>query len=186
MAGNMALERELKEKQVVLAVIPDEQYQSELVRILKSVEKNSRSILHVSFKPHLTLLDIFKRGGVSPAKFSIMEFSLPCTLTELSFRISSNCKGKKFDVMVLDSLQSLVAHANNKNEVLRFVHALTVRARMLGCSAVFPIPYGGMGPSVIDDLAMFVDSVFDLEALRKTAVLKEVFHLSEEKSKIKR
>lgn len=172
------LERQLDNRQIVALLIPAERYQDELRKLIKFSSKRSKKICYVSLNlPHQTLAEIFKQCKVDPSKFFIVDavtstvmspkptksvsfVASPRAITELGIRIGEICREYKSDLMLFDSISTLLAHVRGPDDP-RFVHMLTARIRTHKCRAIFTILREDMGPEIMKDLNMFMDAVID-------------------------
>jgi len=172
------LERQLDKGQIVALLISAKRYQDELRKLIKFSSKRGKKICYVSLNmPHQTLTEIFKQCKVDPNKFFIVDavtptvmspkptkgvsfVTSPRAITELGIRIGEVCKEYKSDLMLFDSLSTLLAHVRGP-DVPRFVHTLTARIRTLNSRAIFPILREDMGSEMMKDLNMFMDAVIN-------------------------
>ncbi len=177
------LEQQLDKGQIVALLIPAERYQDELRKLIKFASKSGTKICYVSLNlPHQTLAEIFEQCKVDPKKFFIVDavtptvtspkpttgvsfVSSPRAITELGIRIGEAYKEFKSDLMLFDSLSTLLSHVRGP-DVPRFVHMLTARIRTLNSRAIFPILRENMGSEMMKDLNMFMDAVINATGKR--------------------
>ncbi len=187
------LKQQLDKRQIVALVITAERYRDELERLIKFSDKHGKKICYVSLNvPHQTLTEIFKRCKVDPKKFFIVDavtstvmtpkptrgvsfVSSPRAMTELGIQISETYKKHKFDLMLFDSLSTLLAHGDGQ-DVQQFIHTLTVRIRTFNARAIFPVLRKDMDSKIMKDLNMFMDAVIDatVERMMQQEKLKEL------------
>lgn len=177
------LERQLDKRQIVALLISAERYQDKLRELIKFSSKRSKKICYVSLNlPHQTLTEIFKQCKVDPSKFFIVDavtptvmspkptkgvsfVTSPRAITELGIRIGEVYKEYKSDLMLFDSLSTLLAHVQGA-DVPRFVHMLIARIRTLNSRAIFPILRKDMDSEILKDLNMFMDAVINITVKR--------------------
>lgn len=174
----MHLERQLDKRQIVALLFSNERYQNELAKLIKFSAEHGKKICYVSLNmTHHALAEIFKQCKVDPKKFFIVDavtptvmipkpvegvsfVTNPCAATELGIQIGKAYEENKFDLMLFDSLSTLMGRAQGL-DVMRFVHALTTRIRVFKSRAIFPILRDDMDSMQGRDLSMFVDAVID-------------------------
>ncbi len=175
-----------EEKQLVIVRIPEGGYVDALVKLIKLAAERSEKTCYVSLnRPSSVLIKLFEQYGVDPAKFFIVDaitqtvaptgpadgiafVSSPSALTELGISVSDAYQEHKFDLMLFDSISTLMAHSS-PFEVLRFAHILTARLRSFECGAIFPVLRGDMDSVVVRDLEMFTDGTIDLSVSEPVA-----------------
>jgi len=179
----LVLEQQLDKRQIVALLIAAERYQDELRKLIKFASKRGTKICYVSLNlPHQSLTEIFEQCKVDPKKFFIVDavtptvtspqptkgvsfVSSPRAITELGIRIGEVCREDKYDLILFDSLSTLLAHVQGP-DVPRFVHMLTARIRTHKGRAIFPILRKDMDSEMMKDLNMFMDAVINTTVKR--------------------
>lgn len=187
------LTQRLDKCQIVALVITAERYRDELTKLIKFSAKNSEKICYISLNmPYQTLTEIFKQCKVDPKKFFIVDavtltvtnpkptkgvsfVSSPSAMTELGIQIGEVYRKYRSDLMLFDSLSTLLVHVREP-DVPQFVHMLTTRIRAFKSRAIFPILREDMDSKIMKDLNMFMDAVIDatVERMMQQEKLKEL------------
>lgn len=174
------LGRKIRENQIMVLLIPDEQYLDRLLGIVMDLAGDNKSILYVSLnRPYRTLKEILDDNKIDSERFYFIDaitktaellkdtencefISSPGSLTELSLSISNKLEEKRFDYLLFDSLSTLLVYESCET-VTKFIHFLMAKIRVTGCKAVFTCLRQDAESVLIRDINMFADKVIDLE-----------------------
>ena len=168
----------LSESEIVLSVVPKNEYSQDLVRLIKIIAKQNNSVCYVSAnKPMRAILKLFDKTGVDPKKFLIIDCITTGPLTEkragstIFMRSPKNLTGLAITVgeavdqgvenIFVDALSTFIIYTESP-AVVRFAHSLITRLRVADKKGVFIIVKGDIGKGLLDDLSMFVDNVIEL------------------------
>jgi KaiC/GvpD/RAD55 family RecA-like ATPase len=165
-------------EQVFMVSVPANRYPRMMDELMEAVAKHRKKTCYVSLdKPHSTVEMIFKRHGVDPGKFFIVDASSsatevmekkdnvnfvarPNTMTELNRKIGAVHRKRKFDLVLLDSISTLLTY--KEAEILEFLLTLISRFRASKAQMVFLVSDEDKDSSIVKNLSMFVDAVVDL------------------------
>ena len=172
----------IQENQVIVLIIPDEQYSQKLLGITKELAQLSESMLYVSLnRPYGTLLESFSGAGIESGKFYFVDavtqtaqrvngggekikyVSSPGSLTELSLTLTKLLDSQKFDYLLFDSLSTLLVY-EEELVVTKFIHSLMSKVRVVKCKSVFTCLKRDVESVLIKDLNMFADRILDTES----------------------
>ncbi len=83
----------------------------------------------------------------------------PAALTELSIAIANLTKANKIDIIVLDSVSSLLIY-NQDVITLKFMHFLMIKVRSMNIKGAYTIMKDGK-EQILSDLALFADKILE-------------------------
>lgn len=171
------LKKEKGNDQIVLLIIPNELYSEQVTDISKQLADNYKNICYVSLnKLYNVLLRSFEDNKIDIDRFFFIDtitkttipsvaatgqctyISSPSALTELSINITKVLNTGKFDVILFDSLSTLLIY-NEGSVITRFMHDLMGKIRIAECKGIFTCLEGDVDTPTIKDLGMFVDKV---------------------------
>ena len=172
----MDFERELGLNQTILFLMPSENYNDDIVEVLKELEGN---ICYVTLnKTYDSLIELFKRNKVSTKNIVFIDaisrtiknvpdqsedvyyVSSPAALTELSIVIEKFIK-HNFDYVIFDSLTNLLIY-EKKAPVAKFVSSLVNKIKNGKTRALFYALSIKEQDELIKQTSMFVDKVIQL------------------------
>lgn len=180
------IRKEIKENDVVLFIIPNEQYASKLTEIVKAVAADTEKTFYISLnKPYPALVSMMKKNSIDPNKFYFIDaitqtvksaeptekctyISSPSALTELGLEIGNATSKKKIGNTLFDSLSTLLVYETGAS-VIKFVHSTISRLRVIGCKAVLTCLTEDTDSALVKDLHMFADKVVVLGGGAKPA-----------------
>jgi archaellum biogenesis ATPase FlaH len=154
-------------------------FSSQIQTLTKSLVSLSKTICYVSLnKPSPTIKSDLEKIGVSTEKIffvdavsskagstspdkSVIMVSSPNALTELSIAINKGIGLWKADVILFDSLSTLLVYEGTSS-ILKFVHSMTNSLRVKGLSCVFTILKQDLKEELAKDLGMFADMIGEL------------------------
>jgi hypothetical protein len=168
----MGLETDLKENQIILAVMKKDDYSERIKEIVFSITVLYSRIIYVSLnKPFKTLKDYFGREGINEKRLLFIDavtgksglsednrvvfIQSPKALTDLSIVINETF-GKNPDCYIFDSLSTLLVYEDH-HTVIKFVHSIIAKTREHNKKCVFTILEEDVNTEVMKDLNMFVD-----------------------------
>ncbi|ODS39551.1 MAG: hypothetical protein A7315_10920 [Candidatus Altiarchaeales archaeon WOR_SM1_79] len=165
MTSDNDIKENLDDSHIVMAVIPDMEYEEGLVRVAGILSKNYTKILYISInKPYEKLVGKFEKDGVNPDKFYFIDcitktvkdvlpiknctyVSSPRALDEIKTSILEVLKKQRIDVALIDSPHM---------DVLKFMHFLTIGIINTNSKGIFPFQKEGVG-SIRRSIRMFTD-----------------------------
>lgn len=162
---------------IKVCVFPNTEFSARLIDTVKRLHENYNKICYVSLnRPTANLMNLLNRHNLNLDKFFFVDtltqttlkgselasncryVSAPDALTELSCAISDEMTKQKFDVILFDSLSTLLLY-ENVNMVVRFVHALSSHIQVADCEAVFTCLEEETHPELMSELVLFVDEI---------------------------
>lgn len=170
------IRKEIKENDIMVFIIPNKDYRTALIKIVKALSKIHKKICYISLnKPHESLLKDFEEGGADPKKFffidavgkgsgekDVLYVSSPKALTELNITINKALSRGDMDSNMFDSLSTLLIY-EEPSTVIKFAHSVISTFRSKEIKAVFTCLKGDAKSELIKDISMFVDRVVELE-----------------------
>lgn len=171
-----------KDNQIVVLIIPDNDYLNNMIKLTKDISQTSNRICYVTLnRPYRSLMELFSNSNIDVKKFYFIDaitktaeiadsnqncdfVSSPNALTELSLSISNVLEKEKFDYMIFDSLSTLLVY-ESETVITKFVHFLIAKVRVIGCSALFTCLQQDINSVLIRDINMFADKVLDIGKL---------------------
>jgi len=171
---------ESRADQVIVLIIPDEEYREKILDITKELSNLTDKICYISLnRPYGTLIQEFKRREIDLKKFYFIDaitqtaettqpspncefVSSPGALTELSLSISNILDKKEVNYLIFDSLSTLLVY-ENEMIVTKFIHSLMAKIRVVGCNAVFTCLEQDKGSVLIKDINMFSDRILNVK-----------------------
>jgi len=177
---NEDLEGSKDEGQIIVLLIPDEEYSRRILKITKEIANVCDNLCYVSLNlPYAPLINNFKKEGIDISKFYVIDgitqtaeiaknrdgveyVSSPGALTELSLAISHLLETRKFEYIIFDSLSTLLVYEASPT-VTKFVHSLMAKIRVVGCKAIFTCLKQDSSSVLLKDVNMFSDRILDAE-----------------------
>ncbi len=172
----IAIEKILREKQLSLLVLPRLNYSENVVKIVKILATLSNPICYVSAnKPEKNLIEIFNANGIDSKKFVIIDcvdelppkgkndrttfVRSPANLPVLKTAIKEAIEMGAENIFV-DAISTFMIYEEGI-VVVRFVHSIITMIRKMGKKCVLIFMEGTASKDLLDDLSMFVDSVYE-------------------------
>ncbi len=175
----MDIKKEMSENLVTLIVLSKEQYIGRMTDVAKAMNESFSKTLFISLtQPYKSAIETLNKNNVSLDKFTFIDVltstvrdpepdpnctfvSSPSALTEISVAFSKAVNDKKCDAAFFDSISVLTIY-EDQNAVIKFVHNILTKSRVLGTKTVFVCLKEDKDIPLIKDLYMFVDKVVDL------------------------
>lgn len=169
-----------KKHQIIVLIIPNDQYMERIVDVAKEVAVDSQKICYVTLnRPYDSLIETLKSANVDTSKFFFVDgitktaeappsiencefVSSPSALTELSLTTSDLLDSQKYDYIIFDSLSTLLVY-ESEIVVTKFIHFLMSKVRIVGCKAIFTCLKQDADSVLIKDLNMFADKIIEME-----------------------
>ena len=164
------------QKNEVLVLLFEEDYQNNLLRVVKKAEAASKKICYITLtKPYYHLVKFFKQNDINVEKFAFIDgvtstvrkadssencrfIPAPNALTELNLMIAKECKEYMPDLLIFDSLSSLLIY-EKEPVLLRFVHTIVNELRMNNVKSIFTLLKEDYDSRAIKDISLFVDKI---------------------------
>jgi hypothetical protein len=164
------------EKGIIVMAIPEKEYASRLNDVVSSAASSYSRICYTSLnKPYSVLSESFKKSGVDLKKILFIEctgkadsgkqeqvvyVSSPKALTEMSITIGKVIEMGKIEVLIFDSLSTLLVYAD-PSTVVKFTHSLITILRSKNVSGFLMCTKSGQSEAIIKDISMFADKVVE-------------------------
>ncbi|GEM_PF-1549153 len=179
-----AKEEERKESTLTLLIIPSEEYTKNIYFLSKHLSDKYERILYVSLNElYQNIATNFRTRKINISKFYFIDAITnsaetnpqkrdnctfvvsPNSLVELSLAISSAIEARKPQVVLFDSLSTLLIYENPKTAV-KFVHSFIGKIKAAGVDAFLTALEGDSQSQAIKDLGMFVDDYISFDKFR--------------------
>jgi len=176
------LQQDIAPYSAVTMVIPNEVYVKSISDIAKLLTTTYHKICYVSLnKLYMPLIRGMKVKQIDVTKFFFIDaitktavaepgnipncffVSAPDNLTELGIAIQKTITGQQCDILLFDSLSTLLIY-KNVQVVTQFVHSIVGQIGAANCIAVFTCLEGKKETDLIKDLSMFVDNTVHIPA----------------------
>lgn len=172
----MNIEKEIKEKQALLLLISKSKYSSKLTDLMNVLDKNFKKIGYVNLnKSYKKLKDDLTKTKINHKKFFVIGLNKPpksqgetenyrhigsaANFGELNIEFSSlvymGC-----GVFLFDSLSDMTAKVK-KNELLKFVHTIIVKAKIANTKVIFLAINENIDFYAFKELRMVFDKVIN-------------------------
>jgi len=164
------------EKGVTVMVIPEKEYASKMNDVVSSTASSYTRICYTSLnKPYSILSQSFKKSGIDLKKILFIEcsgktgdgkweqvvyVSSPKALTEICITIGKVIEMGKIDVLIFDSLSTLLVYTD-PSTVVKFTHSLISILRSKNVSGVLVCAKSSQSESIIKDISMFADNMLE-------------------------
>jgi len=171
------LKKEIGFNSAVTLVVPNEIYTNNILSVAQQLAASYSRICYVSLnKLYMPLTRNLQGNNVDLSRFHFIDgitktavqdpgivpnctfVSGPDKLTELGIAIQKTIAEKKSEVLLFDSLSTLLIYAQNQM-VKQFVHSIAGQISATGCIALFTILEGTKENDLIKDLSLFVDNI---------------------------
>lgn len=170
------IKKEIKGNQIIVFVIPNEEYAARLKEVTSILSKLYKNICYISLnKPYNVLIKKLKESKINTKKFffidcitesvkgkpvgdGVLYVSSPRAFTELSIMIKKILDKIKIESTIFDSLSTLLVYGDTMN-VIRFTQSLMTTLRTRGSNGVFTCLKGDVTTNLIKDLNMFADKI---------------------------
>jgi len=171
------IEKQLKEKDIAIIVMPKTDYSENIMKLVKIISKISNSICYVSAnKPEKTLIKMLNENCIDPKKFLIIDcitetaerkkdknifVKSPANLTGVNLAIKEAID-LGVDSIFIDAISTFMIYEQGV-VVIKFAHNLITKLRELEKKCIFIVMKEDINRALLDDLDMFVDVVCDYE-----------------------
>jgi len=180
MAWDSYIEKEIKSNDIIVFLIPKNNYGERLKDFAKVSTKSLGSICYVSLnKPYSTLVPMFQKMGIdtqgivfidaaktgfgdASGNLRVVSVSSPKALTELDIAIQKVIIKENVKGIVFDSLSTLLVYEEPSN-VIKFSHSVISKMRSGGTKGIFMCLKDDVESELIKDLSMFVDKVVEVQ-----------------------
>jgi len=171
--------KELKEAQISILVVPSTAYADTINELAKQASARKNKILYVTLnRPAETLEQIFKKKKIPISHFTFIQAGLSkpkekddrvhylssvSDLTQLSLEIMEIVKKESPQILVFDSLSTLLVYLDETTAV-RFLHYIITELRGTDTRVAFTVLDTESGSELVKDATLFVDKIVDLGA----------------------
>lgn len=171
------IKKEIGPNLSVTVVIPNEIYIKNITTIAKQLSDSYSKVCYVSLnKLYQPLIRSLQATQVDTKKFYFIDgitktavadpgnvpnclfVSGPDKITELGIAIQKTVNQQKSEVLLFDSLSTLLVY-KNVQVVKQFVHSIVGQVSVANCVAAFTCLEGKTENDLIKDLSMFVDNI---------------------------
>jgi hypothetical protein len=175
----MNLSEEIKNNNILLLITSKEKYHTELIEVLKVIEKNTKKTCYVCInEPYNFVINNLKKNNIPLEKFFFIDtltknvqeppsvencifVSAPNALTEISLAFSKALNEKHCDGTLFDTISALLVY-ENAHSIIQFIHNIITKLRMSTGKAAFIALKEDLNSELVKDLYMFVDKVVEL------------------------
>jgi archaellum biogenesis ATPase FlaH len=165
----------------LMVVIPGDKFMAKIIEVLKSVYSENEKICYITLnKPYKSLAVTFQNNMLDPGRVYFIDaitqtifkpddawnctyVSSPRSFDELLQATKAELEDHKFDVVVLDSISTMLVY-ENQEKVTGMMHSLSTLVSTAGCEGVFVCLAEDMSNEFVKKLEMFVDKVVDIGA----------------------
>jgi archaellum biogenesis ATPase FlaH len=176
----MNLVDDIKNNQLLLIVIPKNDYSEMLIEIERGLSENFKKVCYVTLnKPYNSVMSNMEKNNIDLSKFFFIDgmtntvqtpepadncifVQSPNALTDINLAYSQALE-KGCDNTLFDSLSTLLVY-EDAHTIIKFAHNIMTKTRVANSKAVFIALKEDVGSELIKDLYMFVDKVVDLGA----------------------
>ncbi len=169
------IDKDIRKNDIIVFLIPNKKYSAVLADIIKTVSKSYKKICYVSLnKPCYTVVKDFSEARADTKKLFFIDcvsqnakqskginvsyVSSPKALTELNIAINKVLGIQKTELMVFDSLSTLLVYQQTMT-IIKFVHSIISTLRNNGSKAVFLCLKEDIKTDLVKDISMFADKV---------------------------
>ena len=174
----MGITEDIAGSNIILITTSKSKYNESLGVIQPELEKAGGMVGYITInKPYNSILQDFGKKGINKNKFFFVDaitstvqspqpspncifVSSPTALTDLGLAFSSLFSEKKCDAVFFDAISTLGVY-QDPGSVIKFVHNLITKARVLNKKAIF-LALKEDSETLIKDLNMFVDRIIEL------------------------
>lgn len=174
----------LLDTNLLLLLINEEQYTSQIREIAKSVEKTKNTICYVCLsRTYKDVVDEFKENGIDTRRFIFIDtlsshyglpkpekkcifLNSPDDLESIKKAIEELIEKEKCSVLLFDTISALLIYQKTFS-ILKFTHSLTTEKNKEHLKKLFIVLKNGTVPEkehieLVNDLQMFADRTLDL------------------------
>jgi hypothetical protein len=160
-----------------LLLLPSSEYNDLIISILEKL--NNDKICYVTLnKTYFSLVEIFQKNNINMDNIFFIDgitksirsvdhtencyfVSSPQALTEISIAITKFLE-KRFDVIIFDSLNTLLNYQKSRNIVIKFSKSIINRVKSMNCRGIY-YAIETTDSELIDATSMIVDSVQNMK-----------------------
>ena len=167
----------IKKKEICVVLIPPQSYKKKEMEVVKHLAKTFKTVCYTNTNsPLSSLMSEMKKNKVDANKFLFIDavtkksdkqqknclyIESPHALVELSLVIKTSLSKGQFEVLLFDSLSSLLTY--HKIETLtKFMHDLFNEIKKYGVAGVFTLQ-AGTNKELLADISMFADNVIEVK-----------------------
>ena len=169
------MDKDINKNDIVVFLVPNKKYSAVLDNIVKTVSKSYKKICYVSLnKPYYTVLKTFSEAKLDTKNIFFIDcvsqkakqskginvsyVSSPKALTELNITINNVLSKQKTEIMVFDSLSTLLVYQQSLS-IIKFVHSIISTLRNSNSKCVFLCLKEDIKTDLVKDISMFADKV---------------------------
>lgn len=174
----------------IVFILPHDKYSGYTAKIVKEVLQGYERICYVTIsKSYKSVLEKFKNEGIGcrniyfvdaitktvSSKPHILELLMPAkkvkskyffvtnpkALIELSLAISDLLENRRNELVVLDSVNTLMIYNENK-EIMKFLHYVMAKISENRCKGIFLFAADEKKSTLVKEISLFADKVIDL------------------------
>jgi len=170
----MNIEKEVKENQSLLFLIPKSNYSAKLIEIVKSLNKNFKKICYVSLnRSYKNLKKYLTKNKINFNKFSVIGLNkytkeqdeienyrdigsannLGGINVAFSDFVYGGCK-----IFLFDSISDMIIHVK-ENELLQFIHTMIIKAKIANTQVIFLASNENVDSDMLKELGMLFDKI---------------------------
>lgn len=169
----------LKKGEIVVAVLKNQSYSKDIVKIASQLCTKCKATVYVSLnRPYGPLTSSLKKSKVDTSKILFIDgisksagqevkedncllIESAGALTKISLVVNKAVKTGKFDGLVFDSLSTLLIY-NKKEVVSKFVQSMVNKLRAAKMTVIFTALKGDTETGLLKEISMFVDEVVEM------------------------
>jgi len=169
----------LPDKQITILLLPSRVYNESILELTRLISEKEKTLLYFTLsKPVSTLMSFMDQAGISikdilfvdaitkqvlktpPDLKNVVFLSSPSALTEISVTLSKILEkdGGKFKTTIFDSFSTVLAY-KSAEDVIKFLHFISAKFRVLGRKAVFVFLEEESNESLLRQLNLFADEI---------------------------
>lgn len=169
---------DIEKEEIVVVVIRDKSYSEDLTNLIRQLAEDYSGICYVTLNKQAYLFaKNLEDKNINASKFLFIDTASKASklkelenciyissifaLNELSIAITLTIEKRKFDIMVFDSLSTMLIYHDIMN-ITKFVHNLIGKLREVNCGAIFTCLEADAESPLIKDLGMLVDKIVSL------------------------
>ncbi|MFH1225151.1 MAG: ATPase domain-containing protein [Candidatus Diapherotrites archaeon] len=176
---------------LTLLIIPNKEYQEDVMRLAKQLGARYEKICYVSLNElYGSLKKTFVRNGIPVQKFFVVDaitrrtdacrkpeggcvfVSSPNSLIELSLAITGAMRAQGSQLMLFDSVSTLLIY-ESVDIVTKFMHSLVGKVKEAGADSIFIALQSDINSETVKDLEMFVNETITMDEYNVRNEMKE-------------
>lgn len=170
--------KKISQNQNTILIYKGQSYQYKIISIHRALSIKFNKILAITInQPATSLIKKLQQKGINTNNYHFIDcitaksatpkeskqityVSDPSALTEIAIIITVTCQAIKPQLMILDSISSLIMY-NEDITVARFLHSIITKIRKTNTKAVYPILKKDMKGTMLE-LQMFADIIIEI------------------------